>query len=222
MVIEITGGGAKLELIADVYQFTIAGAISDGGGGATEAVDVSITDAGGYYASTEVEGALQEVGADITAIEGDITALDGRVTTAEGDITALQSDVTALDGNITAINSTLAEYGDRFTSKQFASPMQTLTIALGLIAWDMTDGQRATVTLTASATLSNPINLQSAFPDLEVRQDAVGGRVLSFGSSYVTPLGYVPAPTTANSYTLYHFQLRSDGKLAVNYTHYTA
>ncbi|WP_010486951.1 DUF2793 domain-containing protein [Pseudomonas sp. S9] len=36
---------------------------SGGGGGATDAADVSIADAGGYFSSSDVEGALQELGA---------------------------------------------------------------------------------------------------------------------------------------------------------------
>jgi hypothetical protein len=45
------------------------------------ASEVDITDAGGYYTGTEVEAALQEVGADIQSLEGDshdaVTVTDG-------------------------------------------------------------------------------------------------------------------------------------------------
>lgn len=39
-----------------------------GAGGPTDAEDVSIADAGGYYTGTDVEAALQEVGADLAAL----------------------------------------------------------------------------------------------------------------------------------------------------------
>jgi len=271
MVVEIIGNGAKVELVNDIYELTISFEGMGGGGGATTAADVSIADAGNYYASTDVEGALQEVGADlvaldggldtaeanitaldgrVTATEGDITSLDGRVTATEGGIATLQGDVTALDGRVTAtegnistlqgdvtaldgrldtaegqisaFNGIIVGYADSFTSKQFISAIQVLTISAGLIAWNMASGQRARVTLTSSATLSNPTNLGAAFPDLEVTQDGTGGRVLSFGTNFVFSTTYAAAATTANSVTIYHFQLRSDGKLAVNYTHYVS
>jgi len=235
-MVEIIGNGAKVELVNDIYELTISFEGMGGGGGATTAADVSIADAGNYYASTDVEGALQEVGADlvaldirVTATEGDITSLDGRVTATEGNISTLQGDVTALDGRldtaegqISAFNGIIVGYADSFTSKQFISAIQVLTISAGLIAWNMANGQRAKVTLTSNATLSNPTNATAAFPDLEVLQNGTGGWVLSFGTNFVFSTTYAAAPTTANSVTIYHFQLRSDGKLAVNYTHYAS
>ena len=135
---------------------------------------------------------------------------------------AVYAILDAYAADFTAINSTLSGYANTFASKRYTSAIQTLAISSGLIAWDMSLGQRAKVTLTASATLSNPTNATAAFPDLEVKQDATGGRVLSFGTNFITPASYTAAPTTANSYTLYHFQLRSDGKLSVTYTHYAS
>jgi hypothetical protein len=123
-----------------------------------------------------------------------------------------------IEFSVGSSNLVLGENGAN--ANRFTSDIQTLSISGGLIAWNMALGQRAKVTLTANATLSNPTNATAAFPDLEVRQDATGGRVLSFGSDFVLPVGFTAPPTTLNSYTLYHFQLRSDGKFAVVATPY--
>jgi hypothetical protein len=186
------------------------------------AANVSIVDEGNFFDSDEVEGALQEVGADVAAIDGNISTLQTDVSSLQISVTAIGETTTENSFAILDLQALTNAYPTSFTSKQFISAIQTLTISAGLIAWNMANGQRAKVTLTQSATLSNPTNATAAFPDLEVKQDATGGRVLSFGSNFVTPVGYVAAPTTANSYTLYHFQLRSDGKLSVAYTHYAS
>lgn len=44
-------------------------AVFAGGGGSTDASDINIEDLGGFYLSTNVENALQEIGADIVALQ---------------------------------------------------------------------------------------------------------------------------------------------------------
>jgi len=212
------------------------------------AEDVSIADAGNYFTSNNVEGALQEVGADLANVQPlesgqGIEVADGMVNIGEGEpLTEVRtvnigvggglvikkigggftvgffSEDGLIEFSVGTSNLVISESG--VGANRYTSTIQTLTISAGLIAWNMALGQRAKVTLTENATLSNPTNATAAFPDLEVRQDGMGGWVLSFGSNFVLPIGFTAPPTTANSYVLYHFQLRSDGKLAVVATPY--
>lgn len=267
------------EEVVSVYSTPVIISVSAGGGAVT-AEDVSIADAGNYYTSDNVEGALQEVGLSIEEIASNITTLQTDVTTLQGDVADIvepengQGITVNIDGSIdigggstvaggktitidTATGSiifqastgafsvgfrpdedliefvtnsgdtiAISTAGVELTKKvqclQYTSTIQTLAISAGLIAWNMALGQRAKVTLTQSATLSNPTNGAAAFPDLEVLQDGTGGWFLSFGSNFVLPTTWVAPSTTANSLTLYHFQLRSDGKYAVNYTTYAS
>jgi hypothetical protein len=265
----ISGNAVALSAAPVAYVLQV-----NGSGGTVAASNVSIQDAGGYYTSGNVEGALQEVGASLSNI-------DGRLTTAEGEIDTLQTQVGAIvepqsgqgieveiDGSVNLGSATNANNiaGPRYLrgdfelyflsmdgtksvgvspeigiigvegvsilsnkdikAVNFATPRQTLTISAGLIAWDIANGQSAKVTLTGAATLSNPTNLPAStltmYPDLEVLQGGAGGFALSFDTNFVLPANFVAAPTTAGSITLYHFHLRSDGKLAVNYTHYSS
>jgi hypothetical protein len=67
------------------------------------------------------------------------------------------------------------------------------------IAWNLaTQGPAAQVTLAGNRTLANPSGLVAgASYVLIVRQDATGGRTLSYGSAYKWPGGTAPALSTA-------------------------
>ncbi len=243
-----TGDNRELVVAPAVYKIEAGGNPS----GATTAELVSIEDAGNYYTSENVEGALQEVGASLGGIiepqsgEGIEVENDGSVnlgSSANANNTSgpryLRGDfelyLISMDGTrLITMSPELAVMGfdgievssnRSFSARNYTTERQTLSISVGLIAWNIANGQSAVVTLTQSATLSNPTNLPAStftiYPDLEVIQNGTGGWVLSFGSNFVLPSTFVAAPTTANSRTLYHFHQRSDGKLAVNYTHYT-
>lgn len=73
---------------------------------------------------------------------------------------------------------------------------QTLTDAAS-IAWDLSLGVMATVTLTDNRALANPTNLvNGASYILIVKQDGTGNRTLSFGSAYKFPSGTDPTLST--------------------------
>ena len=73
---------------------------------------------------------------------------------------------------------------------------QTLTDGTN-IAWDLSLGAFAEVTLTDNRILDNPTNLiNGASYILLVKQDGVGGRTLSFGSAYKFPDGTAPTLST--------------------------
>jgi hypothetical protein len=84
------GGGVTAIYIWDsnTMMWTAAG-----GGGSTDAVDINITDAGGYYTGTEVETALQEVGADLAALGpyGNVIT----VATSNGDYATVDAAIAA-------------------------------------------------------------------------------------------------------------------------------
>lgn len=87
---------------------------------------------------------------------------------------------------------------------------QTLTDQAS-IAWDLSLGAMATVTLTDNRALANPTNLvNGASYILIVKQDATGGRTLSFGSAYKFADGVDPTLSTgANAVDMIAFL--SDG-----------
>lgn len=82
------------------------------------------------------------------------------------------------------------------------------------LAWPMVSAQAASVTLTGDTVLANPASLPSGRTQysLLVRQDAVGGHTLSYGSTFLPTAtgGTLPEiATEANSYTL--LVMESDG-----------
>ena len=87
---------------------------------------------------------------------------------------------------------------------------QTLTDGAS-IAWDVSLGVMATVTLTDNRALANPTNLvNGASYILIVKQDATGGRTLSYGDKYLFPDGIEPVLSTgANAVDMIAFL--SDG-----------
>jgi hypothetical protein len=73
---------------------------------------------------------------------------------------------------------------------------QTLTDAAS-IAWDLSLGAMATVTLTDNRALANPTNMvNGASYILIVKQDSNGNRTLSFGNNYKFPDGTDPTLST--------------------------
>jgi len=79
------------------------------------------------------------------------------------------------------------------------STSQTLTDG-ATISWDCSLGEVATLTLTASGhTLAAPTNMKVASYILHVKQDATGGRTMSWNTVFKWPLGTTPVLSTAAS-----------------------
>jgi hypothetical protein len=73
---------------------------------------------------------------------------------------------------------------------------QTLTDGAS-IAWDLSLGAMATVTLTANRTLANPTNLvNGATYLLIIKQDSNGNHTLTYGNKYKFAAGTVPTLST--------------------------
>lgn len=91
-----------------------------------------------------------------------------------------------------------------------------VTVAYGAtITLDMAAGLNFTTTLTGNATFANPSNTgkaQSGF--IEVKQDATGGRVPSFGTAWKWAYGVVPSfSSAANTRDLIFYQVLRSGEV---------
>jgi hypothetical protein len=81
-------------------------------------------------------------------------------------------------------------------TKQQVFGLATLTDAAS-ITWNLETQQTAQVTLTDNRALANPTNkVAGATYVLIVKQDATGGRTLSYGSEYKFPGGTAPTLST--------------------------
>ena len=93
-----------------------------------------------------------------------------------------------------------ANYARLDTAQVYTRQQNTANAALtdaATIAWDMNLAQVATVTLGGNRTLANPTNIvDGGSYRLIVKQDATGGRTLTFGSAYKWAGGSVPILST--------------------------
>jgi hypothetical protein len=136
-----------------------------------------------------------------TAFTGDVTkAAAGTALTIANDAVTTAK---ILNANITAAKVLTTEVAVLGTAQQYTRTHNftatTLTFA-SPIAWDLSQAQVAVLTLTGAGTMGTPTTIVAgAVYILIVKQDATGGRTLSFpfGSTGVT--GYRFAGATSNS-----------------------
>ena len=83
-------------------------------------------------------------------------------------------------------------------TKGFFDTNVTLTDAAS-IAWDLSLGNLATVTVTADRTLANPTNWGHGSFTLILKMDGSGGHTTSYGAGYKWPDGVVPTLDTSAS-----------------------
>jgi len=149
----------------------------------------------------------------ISAITGLQDALDAKApSTHDHTIGAISGLAAAL-----AAKADAADYARRDASNTFTHASGFGDVPLtdaATIAWDCSLAQSATVTLGGNRTLGAPTNIVDGFTyQLEVIQDATGGRTLAFNAAYVFPNGTAPTiSTTANASTILTFKARG-GKL---------
>lgn len=68
--------------------------------GGTDQLDLAnfpVVDAGGYYASNNIEGVLQEVGSNLDAVEANIATIESDITAVEGSIAVLDAELNTPD-----------------------------------------------------------------------------------------------------------------------------
>lgn len=126
-------------------------------------------------------------GAVITADLADSAVTTAKINNAA--VTAAKVDTTGV-----AVLGTAQQY-----TRTHNFTATTLTDG-ATINWDLSQNQVASVTLAGNRTLANPTNLvNGAVYILIVRQDATGGRTLSFSSAYKFAGGTAPTLTTTAS-----------------------
>jgi len=87
-------------------------------------------------------------------------------------------------------------------TKQHYFDAATLTAPGGVVDWNLDQAQVATLTLTTSTTINNPIPTRikpGATYKLIIKQDASGGRVVSFGTTFKWVNSISPIVTTASN-----------------------
>ena len=90
--------------------------------------------------------------------------------------------------NITQLYDAVFNSVHGFTKQRYS--VEAVLVEASPIIWNLDNAQAAVVTLTANRTMDNPTNMKAgAIYTLRVIQDAVGGHVMSFGSSF---LNYFP------------------------------
>lgn len=192
----VTGGGATLELIRD----TIAAALVAGTG-----ISITVNDGADTItiASTITQytdemardalGTALTAGANVT-----LTVNDGADTITIAVTTeAIQDIIGALISASTGVNGgivvTYDDAGNAETIGLASSAFQTLTDQAN-IAWDMSAGYNAKVTLGGARTLTTPTNpVEGRTYSLKVIQDGSGSRTLSWPTAI--SFGIVGAPT---------------------------
>lgn len=83
-----------------------------------------------------------------------------------------------------------ASFTGLMTVKQVELQIQTLDD--GVITWDAADGNLAQVTLTQDSSLDEILNVGAGTYVLKVKQDAIGGHILTFGSAFKSSNGNDP------------------------------
>jgi hypothetical protein len=148
---------------------------------ATEAIDVSIEDAGGYYDSQEVEGALQELGADVAVIDTrglqEVTEI-GAITTEDTEVKAL------------------------LTNNEYLTKDLSIQPSGSVATWPPFAGQKGFIFLENDVTLSL-IDSSATTLILYVAQDSTGGHTLTFNTDSFGEIDVSQVTTDPNSLTLY-------------------
>jgi hypothetical protein len=101
------------------------------------------------------------------------------------------SDTQLASGTVTVTNKTYTNPGHT---------TQTLTDGAN-VSWNMNLGHIATLTLGGNRTINNPTNLKAGSALLILKQDATGGRTVTWGSAYKWPSGTPPALSSAANAT---------------------
>ena len=160
----------------------------------------------GALEQISVSGGLEftdATGLRTTAFTGDVTKTAGgtALTIANDAVTTAK----ILNANVTAAKVLTSEVAVLGTAQQYTRTHNFTATALtdnATIAWDLSQNQVAHVTLAGNRAMGNPTNIVAgAVYILIVKQDATGGRTLSFpfGTSGAGNTGYRFAGATSAS-----------------------
>lgn len=161
--------------------------------------------------------------ATATTLGGDATiGATGTLTIANDAITTAK----ILNSNVTSAKVDTASVAVLGTAQQYTRTHNfsatTLTDAAS-IAWDASQNQVASVTLTASRTLANPTNMvNGAVYILIVKQNGTGGWTLSYGANYKWPSAATPTVAPgANATSILTFVSDGTNMYGVSSLNYT-
>lgn len=160
----------------------------------------------GALEQISVSGGLEftdATGLRTTAFTGDVTKAAGgtALTIANDAVTTAK----ILNANVTAAKVNTGEVAVLGTAQQYTRTHNFTATALtdgATVAWDLSQNQVAHVTLAGNRAMGNPTNIVAgAVYILIVKQDATGGRTLSFpfGTSGAGNTGYRFAGATSAS-----------------------
>lgn len=109
----------------------------------------------------------------------------------------------------------LANYARLDTAQSYTRQQNTAPAALAdaaTVAWDLNLAQAATLTLGGNRALANPTNIAAGGSYvLAVKQDATGGRALTYGTAYKWVGGLAPVLSAAANATDLLFFYSPDG-----------
>ena len=214
LVFDATG---QVAVSVDNYvdQATAAAASASAAASSASAASTSATNAASSASSASSSASSASSSASAAAASAASVAggvLDNSVTTikiVDSAVTTAKIDNLAVTAAKIA-NSTITAAKTDTTSVAVLGTAQSFTTAHGFsgttltdgasISWDLAANQVATVTLAGNRTLTNPTNkVNGNVYMLVVKQDATGGRTLSFGTDYKFAGGTAPTVTATAS-----------------------
>lgn len=154
----------------------------------------NITIATGVLGAVEISSSLAA-----TVPGGATTEVQFNSGGAFGSDNSFSFDTTTKTVNFTSGSSYHVSASFGVYSPVFHSGIQTLADAAS-IAWDLNKGGFAQVTLGGARALAAPTNMRAGgYYTLIVKQDATGGRSLSYAATYKFPYSTVPIISTSSN-----------------------
>lgn len=207
-------GGVKPDGITILVDPSgVISSVGGGEGGATVASVVAITDSGDYFTSTNVEGALQEVGAALETIPEAYelpiatTSVLGGVkpdgTTITIDASGVISSVGGGGGSSDASDINITDAGSYFTSTNVEGALQELGAKDANLQTQI-NGKQATITGAASSIVT------ANFTPARIAYFDDNGKIAATGAVTTTHLSYLIG-VTSNIQTQLDARINNDG-----------
>lgn len=139
------------------------------------------------------------VGQLTTETNNRIAADNALNTLIAANTTAIANEVTRATTAENAMTATIA------TAVANSNKLQPLTDAASIV-WDLNVGNSANITIAGNRAIAAPINMKVGTFILEITQDAVGGRTVTWDPVFKFPAGVKPVlSTAANAVDLFSF-----------------
>jgi hypothetical protein len=177
-----------------------------GGGGSSAAEDITIVDSGAYYTGTDVEAALQEIGADLAGMSGTTNLAWVAATSTVTSDTGTDATLTAVDGSnpglmTVAMKSKLDGIEAGATADQSAAEILAALLTVdgagsGLDA-DLLDGNEASAFATSGHNHTGTYQpLDSDLTTIAGLTPTNGNAIIGNGSAWISGTPTVADPPT--------------------------